>query len=314
MDHRHHAELLPKSHRGSPILGASNRPDPMARSGGEVSEPGDSTASSSICARASCVGETVPGWLDTQGGSAAAGFPGPSRSSFRERRQDWSRPCGLRRWSPTTRWCSASVAVACPRSAIFAPADPDDAAARLSLRASRGAGGRDHGGSRRVSRQVLSPSISQPTLASHPGGSTGGATDLEVAGPRHRGGCRPVLGGGAAALYPGLARTPIGIDETIASRSTVAIMPFVVTSGELRLRSVADAVADGITAELATRIGMRGIGRAATAPLRRRLAAARAHRRFAEGDACPLTGRVAPVSTVNASRSTRRSSGSPMAR
>lgn len=102
----------------------------------------------------------------------------------------------------------------------------------------------------------LEHAIPQPTHAPNPAGRARAPRTLKwlalsiVAGAA-------VLGG-SAALYLRPASTPIGIDETIASRSTVAIMPFVVTSGEPRLRRVADAVADGITAELATRIGMRG--------------------------------------------------------
>jgi TolB-like protein/tetratricopeptide (TPR) repeat protein len=102
-----------------------------------------------------------------------------------------------------------------------------------------------------------------------------------------------VLGGGAA-LYLRPASPPIGIDETIASRATVAIMPFVVASGDPRLRGFADAVADGITAEVASRFAMRGIGRAATAPFD---GAAPPLERIGAALKAPLvlTGGVAPV-------------------
>jgi DNA-binding winged helix-turn-helix (wHTH) protein/TolB-like protein len=106
-------------------------------------------------------------------------------------------------------------------------------------------------------------------------------------------GVATVVGGGAAFyLRPTVAS--INIDEVIASRSTVAVMPFVVTAAEPQLRSLADSVADGITAQLATRIGMRGIGRAATMafdgaspPLARIATALKATH--------VVTGRVAPV-------------------
>ena len=49
------------------------------------------------------------------------------------------------------------------------------------------------------------------------------------------------------------------------SRATVAVMPPVVAASNSALRSIADTVADGITTQLATRMGMRGIDRAATA-------------------------------------------------
>ena len=108
------------------------------------------------------------------------------------------------------------------------------------------------------------PSIRRPTSAPDPAGGMRAPRPVKwlavglVAGAA-------ILGVGAALdLRP--ASAPIGIDETIASRVTVAIMPLVAASGEPRLRGLADAVADGIAAELASRIGMRGIGRAATAP------------------------------------------------
>ena len=54
---------------------------------------------------------------------------------------------------------------------------------------------------------------------------------------------------------------PIRIDAEIAARNTVAVIPFDLGTS-LELRGQADAVADGITAQLSTRVGMRGIGRA----------------------------------------------------
>ena len=100
--------------------------------------------------------------------------------------------------------------------------------------------------------------------------------------------------GGGAAFYLRPTVGSINIDEVIASRNTVAVMPFVVTAAEPQLRGLADSVADGIGAQLATRIGMRGIGRAATMafdgaspPLAHIAAALKATH--------VLTGRVAPA-------------------
>ena len=50
----------------------------------------------------------------------------------------------------------------------------------------------------------------------------------------------------------------------IAARTVLVVMSFVVAEGVAR-RTLGDEVADGITNQLGTRIGMRGIGRAATA-------------------------------------------------
>jgi len=70
--------------------------------------------------------------------------------------------------------------------------------------------------------------------------------------------------GGAVALYLTSTSASINIDEVMRSRATVAVMTPVVATSDSALRSIADAVADGITTQLATRMGMRGIDRAAT--------------------------------------------------
>lgn len=69
---------------------------------------------------------------------------------------------------------------------------------------------------------------------------------------------------GAAALYWGLPAAPIRIDEQIAARNTVAVFSLAVSGDERELRQTADAVADEISAQFSTRLGMRGIGRTAT--------------------------------------------------
>jgi DNA-binding winged helix-turn-helix (wHTH) protein/TolB-like protein/tetratricopeptide (TPR) repeat protein len=73
--------------------------------------------------------------------------------------------------------------------------------------------------------------------------------------------------GGGLWLFQRLQAKPIQIDEAIAARATFAIMPLETGSGDPSLRNLADVVVDGIAAQFATRIGMRGLGRAATAPL-----------------------------------------------
>ncbi|MEO8924661.1 MAG: winged helix-turn-helix domain-containing protein [Caldimonas sp.] len=82
----------------------------------------------------------------------------------------------------------------------------------------------------------------------------------------HSGGAATILIGLAALavfrLLPG--RHAVHIDAEIAARNTVAVLPLRVASNDVKLESVADAVADGVAAQLATRVGMRGIGRAAT--------------------------------------------------
>jgi DNA-binding winged helix-turn-helix (wHTH) protein/TolB-like protein/tetratricopeptide (TPR) repeat protein len=102
------------------------------------------------------------------------------------------------------------------------------------------------------------------------------------------------LAAGAAFLTLRPSPPRVDIDEMIAARATVAVLPFVAEGGSPVLRDVAEAAAEAITAQLSTRMGMRGIGRASTA-------------RY-DGSAPPLaeiartlkathvvTGRVAPV-------------------
>jgi DNA-binding winged helix-turn-helix (wHTH) protein/TolB-like protein len=69
---------------------------------------------------------------------------------------------------------------------------------------------------------------------------------------------------GAALLLLRPAVAPSSIDAEFTARGTVAVMPFVAVPDEPALRVAADAVVDEIVAQFATRIGMRGIGRAAT--------------------------------------------------
>lgn len=70
---------------------------------------------------------------------------------------------------------------------------------------------------------------------------------------------------GGASYFLGSTRVPIDIDEVVRSRATLAVMPFVASGDSAQLRNAANVVADGIAGQLATRMGMRGIGRAATA-------------------------------------------------
>jgi DNA-binding winged helix-turn-helix (wHTH) protein/TolB-like protein/tetratricopeptide (TPR) repeat protein len=67
----------------------------------------------------------------------------------------------------------------------------------------------------------------------------------------------------AAVLALRAARPPVHIDAAIAARSVIAVMPFAGLEGP-DLSVVGDEIADAITNQLATRIGMRGIGRTAT--------------------------------------------------
>ncbi len=71
--------------------------------------------------------------------------------------------------------------------------------------------------------------------------------------------------GGAVAPYLTATSASINIDEAMRSRATVAVMTPVAAASDSALRSIADTVADGITTQLATRMGMRGIDHAATA-------------------------------------------------
>ena len=99
----------------------------------------------------------------------------------------------------------------------------------------------------------------------------------------------------SAALAWQATRPKVHIDAMIAARSVLAVMPFVVAEGVDR-RTLGDEVADGITNQLRTRIGMRGIGRAATsaygpAPSLARLAAELKATHV-------VSGRVTPSSTA----------------
>lgn len=67
---------------------------------------------------------------------------------------------------------------------------------------------------------------------------------------------------GAVLVRPMLA--PVRIDDEIAARHVVAVMPFAAAGDDPALRRVADAVADDIAAQIATRVGMVSIGRATT--------------------------------------------------
>lgn len=69
---------------------------------------------------------------------------------------------------------------------------------------------------------------------------------------------------GVAALQLLQGPAPINIDEALTARSKVAVMPFVVPAGQPHLRDAADAMSDGIVAQLSM-AGMRPLGRAATA-------------------------------------------------
>jgi len=102
---------------------------------------------------------------------------------------------------------------------------------------------------------------------------------------------------GAALAWQG-TRPKVHIDALIAARGVLAVMPFVVGEGVDR-RTLGDEVADGITNQLATRMGMRGIGRAATsaygpAPSLTRLAAELKATHVVSGRVTPasIAGRV----------------------
>lgn len=69
--------------------------------------------------------------------------------------------------------------------------------------------------------------------------------------------------GGVARWLRGPA--PFSIDEALAARSTVAVMPFAIQAGQPQLRDAADALADGVVTQLATRRPSRILGRTATA-------------------------------------------------
>lgn len=80
-----------------------------------------------------------------------------------------------------------------------------------------------------------------------------------------------VLAGALAVLVGGLAfglrptSAPVRIDEEMAVRCTVAVMPFTTAATDAESRALADLLTDAVTAQFATRKGMRGLGRAATA-------------------------------------------------
>jgi len=67
---------------------------------------------------------------------------------------------------------------------------------------------------------------------------------------------------GAVVVRPMIA--PVRIDDEIAARHVVAVMPFAAAGDAPDLRRVADAVSDDIAAQFATRAGMVSIGRATT--------------------------------------------------
>ena len=66
------------------------------------------------------------------------------------------------------------------------------------------------------------------------------------------------------ALEHGLSNPPVRIDEEVAARGTVAVMPFTATTLDPESRALADLFADAVTSQFATRRGMRGLGRAST--------------------------------------------------
>jgi DNA-binding winged-HTH domains len=68
---------------------------------------------------------------------------------------------------------------------------------------------------------------------------------------------------GVAALQHGPLAT-VHVDEEMAARGTVAVMPFVAASPDAESRAVADLFADAVTSQFATRRGMRGLGRPST--------------------------------------------------
>jgi DNA-binding winged helix-turn-helix (wHTH) protein/TolB-like protein len=71
---------------------------------------------------------------------------------------------------------------------------------------------------------------------------------------------------GVLALGPEPAETAVHIDEEMASRSTVAVLPFTASAGDAEARALGDLFADAVTAQFAARKGMRGLGRSVTGP------------------------------------------------
>lgn len=108
------------------------------------------------------------------------------------------------------------------------------------------------------------------TAGGEPSGIAVPRPEETVDSSRRRAWRAPALAGAALALAalttvvvrPLLA--PVRIDDEIAARHMVAVMPFVASAADPGLRRVGDAVADDIVAQIAPRIGMLAIGRATT--------------------------------------------------
>jgi TolB-like protein len=67
------------------------------------------------------------------------------------------------------------------------------------------------------------------------------------------------------AVFASSRLRPVGIDEELARRHTIAVMPFASPVDDPALRSSVRLLADAIAAEITTHLGMRGIGTGATA-------------------------------------------------
>jgi DNA-binding winged helix-turn-helix (wHTH) protein/TolB-like protein len=74
-----------------------------------------------------------------------------------------------------------------------------------------------------------------------------------------------VVSTGGLALGFQSSRAPVHVDDEMASHNTVAVMPFMAAAGDAEVRALGDLITDAISAQFATRKGMRGVGRAATA-------------------------------------------------
>ncbi|MDB5819012.1 MAG: transcriptional regulator CadC [Rhizobacter sp.] len=72
-----------------------------------------------------------------------------------------------------------------------------------------------------------------------------------------------LLGALVSRFVPGSAR--VHIDDEMAARNTIAVMPFSAAVDDAEAQALAGLCADAITAQFATRRGMRGVGRASTA-------------------------------------------------
>ena len=70
---------------------------------------------------------------------------------------------------------------------------------------------------------------------------------------------------GVLALGLESAKAPVRIDEEMASRSTVAVMPFTAVTNDVEARTLGDLFTDAVAAQFAARKGMRGLGRTVTA-------------------------------------------------